>query len=561
MRTDMVLDALEMARWSRGTRLDGLVATPTPAVQFTCVRYGERLAELGALPSIGIVGDCYDNALAETVNGLYKTELIRGPDQGPWRTVDDVELATLGWVHWHNTERLHGYLGDVPPAEFEAAFYAAQQTDPHRGWNPITRASTEPRAVHPSNPGRFRHDTPDHGAIPRRAYDQRKHHFNARTDVRGHQARPAIGHCPHERPGPVLRGSPSRPPTRPRDGDRIRLVTVDAATSPRALHPVPGRPGGQPRAGRSSRTDHRYTIADMADDVAGLLDAVDTHRTHLLGLSMGAMIGIEFALRHPDRLDRLILAGPGAAPARSAVDPISIWNWVKANDPSGAVFGAEQFTWLFSSAFCATSRRCKKRPPCWRATRTPSSRMRTPARLRRTLQFDALDRLGGINAPTLVIVGEQDLLTPPWVAREVADGIPGARFELVTGDGSSHVLPLERPRRLQRAGDEPPRQVHLRRSTRPQQRPCRPRGTRRQCRSREGDETQRGGVAEPEAITDVGEQNGEGHAVELVHCVGAEQHAERKERSAQRDCRRAPLLHQPARRSVWAGAAQLDRVA
>jgi putative transposase len=129
MRTGMVLDALDMARWARGTRLEGLVAHSDAGSQFTSVRYGERLAELGALPSIGSVGDSYDNALAEAVNGLYKTELIRGPNQGPWRTVDDVELATLGWVHWHNTERLHGYLADVPPAEFEAAFYAAQQTD------------------------------------------------------------------------------------------------------------------------------------------------------------------------------------------------------------------------------------------------------------------------------------------------------------------------------------------------------------------------------------------------------------------------------------------------
>ena len=96
--------------------------------QFTSIRYGERLAELGAQPSIGTVGDSYDNALAETVNGLYKTELIRGPGQGPWKTVDDVELATLGWVHWLNTDRLHGYLGDVPPAEFEAAHYAAHAT-------------------------------------------------------------------------------------------------------------------------------------------------------------------------------------------------------------------------------------------------------------------------------------------------------------------------------------------------------------------------------------------------------------------------------------------------
>jgi putative transposase len=125
MRTDMVLDALEMARWSRGTHLDGLVAHSDAGSQFTSIRYSERLAELGAQPSIGSIGDSYDNALAETVNGLYKTELIRGPGQRPWKTIEEVELATLGWVHWHNTERLHGYLGDVPPAKFETAHYAA----------------------------------------------------------------------------------------------------------------------------------------------------------------------------------------------------------------------------------------------------------------------------------------------------------------------------------------------------------------------------------------------------------------------------------------------------
>jgi putative transposase len=126
MRTEMVLDALEMARWLRGTSLEGLVAHSDAGSQYT---YGERLAELGATPSIGTVGDSFDNALAETTNGLYKAELIRGPDQGPWKSVDDVELATLGWVHWYNTERLHGYLADLPPTEYEAAFYAAQQTD------------------------------------------------------------------------------------------------------------------------------------------------------------------------------------------------------------------------------------------------------------------------------------------------------------------------------------------------------------------------------------------------------------------------------------------------
>ena len=119
MRAEMVLDALEMARWSRGNHLEGLVAHSDAGSQFTSVRWGERLVELGAQPSIGSVGDSFDNALAETVNGLYKTELIYGPDQGPWRSIEDVELATLSWVHWYNTERLHGYLGDIPPAEHE----------------------------------------------------------------------------------------------------------------------------------------------------------------------------------------------------------------------------------------------------------------------------------------------------------------------------------------------------------------------------------------------------------------------------------------------------------
>ncbi len=100
MRTTMVLDAIEMARWSRGTNLSGLRCHSDAGSQFTSIRYGERLAEIGAVPSIGTVGDSYDNALAETVNGYYKAELIRGPARpGPWRTVEDVELATLGWVH------------------------------------------------------------------------------------------------------------------------------------------------------------------------------------------------------------------------------------------------------------------------------------------------------------------------------------------------------------------------------------------------------------------------------------------------------------------------------
>ena len=130
MRTTTVLEAIEMARWSRGNTLAGLRCHSDAGSHFTSIRYGERLAEIGAVPSICTVGDSFDNALAETVNGYYKSELIYGPTRGgPWKTVEDVELATLGWVYWHNTSRLHGYLNDVPPAEFEAAFYDASRTD------------------------------------------------------------------------------------------------------------------------------------------------------------------------------------------------------------------------------------------------------------------------------------------------------------------------------------------------------------------------------------------------------------------------------------------------
>ena len=125
MCTTRVLDALEMARFSRGTTLERLVCHSDAGSPFSSIRYGERLAELGALPSIGSIGESY--ALAEATNSLYKTELIRRPGQEPWRGVEDVELATLGWVHWFNTDR-HGTLDDVPPVEFETAYDLQAET-------------------------------------------------------------------------------------------------------------------------------------------------------------------------------------------------------------------------------------------------------------------------------------------------------------------------------------------------------------------------------------------------------------------------------------------------
>ena len=99
-------------------------------MQYLAIRYTERLAEAGAVPSVGSRGDSYDNALAESFNGLYKAELIR--HRGPWRGLDDVEYATLEYVDWFNHRRLHGELGMIPPAEFEATYY--QQPAPRPCW-------------------------------------------------------------------------------------------------------------------------------------------------------------------------------------------------------------------------------------------------------------------------------------------------------------------------------------------------------------------------------------------------------------------------------------------
>jgi putative transposase len=122
LRAELALDALEMAIWSRGTTdLKGLVHHSDRGVQYLAIRYTERLADAGAVRSVGSRGDSYDNALAESVIGLYKTELIR--KQGPWRSFEQLELATARWVEWYNQRRLHSSIGDVPPAEFESNYY------------------------------------------------------------------------------------------------------------------------------------------------------------------------------------------------------------------------------------------------------------------------------------------------------------------------------------------------------------------------------------------------------------------------------------------------------
>src|SRR5512135_1851550 len=119
--TGFVLDALEQALYDRHPFLHGLVHHSDRGSQYVSIRYTERLAEAGIEPSVGSKGDSYDNALAETINGLYKAELIH--KRAPWKTKAAVELATLEWVAWFNHHRLQEFLGYIPPAEAEANYF------------------------------------------------------------------------------------------------------------------------------------------------------------------------------------------------------------------------------------------------------------------------------------------------------------------------------------------------------------------------------------------------------------------------------------------------------
>ena len=132
MTTDLVLDALEQALYDRRPDpSDGLIHHSDRGSQYVSIRYSERLGEAGVNPSVGNTGDAYDNALAETINGLYKAEVIHR--RGPWKTKAAVELATLEWVSWFNHIRLLESIGDIPPAEAEERCYqqlAASAAEP-----------------------------------------------------------------------------------------------------------------------------------------------------------------------------------------------------------------------------------------------------------------------------------------------------------------------------------------------------------------------------------------------------------------------------------------------
>jgi len=131
LRASLATEALEMAVWRRGASIDGLIHHSDAGGQYVSVLYSERLAEHGIAPSVGSVGDSYDNAAMESAIGIYKTELIR--QRGPWRNPDQVEFDTLEYIDWFNNRRLHGRIGHVPPAEFEEVFYASKLREEIKG--------------------------------------------------------------------------------------------------------------------------------------------------------------------------------------------------------------------------------------------------------------------------------------------------------------------------------------------------------------------------------------------------------------------------------------------
>ena len=141
MATELPLDALEMALWVRdraGQDVTGVIQHSDAGAQHTALRYSDRLAEVGAVASIGTVGDSYDNALAESVVGLYKNECVK--IDGPFRSTDDLELATLSWVHWFNENRLHSSIGYLTPVEKENEY--------HREINPQSQPALGEPALH-----------------------------------------------------------------------------------------------------------------------------------------------------------------------------------------------------------------------------------------------------------------------------------------------------------------------------------------------------------------------------------------------------------------------------
>ncbi|HUW10050.1 MAG TPA: alpha/beta fold hydrolase [Anaerolineae bacterium] len=202
-------------------------------------------------------------------------------------------------------------------------------------------------------------------------------------------------------------------------------------------------------AGRSSRATGPYTIAEMAADANAVLDGLSIESAHVLGASMGSMIAQELALAHPGKVRKLVLVCTMAQMSRYAVSFVDPWRWIVNHDAAGEILPAHIITWCMTHSFQQDREAVDTLVQQMLAAPYPQPPEAFGRQADALSNHDALSRLAGIRQPTLVIVGDQDLLTPPWVAREVAEAIPGAQLQVLEGGG--HCLFWEIPDRFNQA--------------------------------------------------------------------------------------------------------------
>jgi pimeloyl-ACP methyl ester carboxylesterase len=202
-------------------------------------------------------------------------------------------------------------------------------------------------------------------------------------------------------------------------------------------------------SGRSSLANGPYTIADMASDTARLMDALGIDRAHVLGVSMGGTIAQELAISHPGRIERLILVCTMAQFASFHVSPIQVWKWLRRRDLENRVFPIEVISWCMTHRFLRDSRAVEEMIEQFRNPPYPVPAEAFCRQVDALCGFDRADRVKEIQAPTRVVVGAEDILTPPWAVQGLASRIPGAQLEVL--DGGGHCLFWEIPDRFNRA--------------------------------------------------------------------------------------------------------------
>jgi pimeloyl-ACP methyl ester carboxylesterase len=186
---------------------------------------------------------------------------------------------------------------------------------------------------------------------------------------------------------------------------------------------------------RSSYAESQYTIADMADDTAGLMEALGIEKAHVLGASMGGMIAQELALRYPEKVDKLLLSCTTSQMARYVVSFADPWEWIVHHDPNGEMLPKYIISMVMTPAFQQNAEAVEGMIQLMLSNPNPQKPEGFSRQAKALVTFDAEDRVGRIKAPTLVMVGDQDFLYPPVVAKALAEAIPGAKLQIVGGGG------------------------------------------------------------------------------------------------------------------------------